>query len=210
MHRDLIRGMLAWSRPRAHSSSTCVGDRCAAGLVRVEDVVALTLGSSSELRERLEGLFRRVGATAHRLALAITGDPQAAEDVVQEAFVRLAAREDLLRDPATLDGYLLRAVRNLALDWLRRARVRAGSAEGVMLVAAPGEAERGADPRRVSNALLALPPDQREVVVLRVWEGLSFRDIAERTEAPLGTVHSRFRYAMERLRALLAGQGGAS
>lgn len=205
MRRAFMPGMVAWSGSRAHRLSTCVGRDAPPGVVRVEGVVALTLGSPSEVRERLEALFRRVGASAHRLALAITADRQGAEDVVQEAFVRLASREDLLRDPATLDGYFLRAVRNIALDWLRRSRVRTGSPEAAMLVAAPGEAERGADPARIARALASLPPDQREVVVLRVWEGIPFKDIAERTQAPLGTVHSRFRYAMERLRALLAG-----
>ena len=54
-------------------------------------------------------------------------------------------------------------------------------------------------------ALFKLPTEQREVVFLRIYEGLSFPAVAERVDAPQGTVHSRFRYAMQRLRTLLEG-----
>lgn len=161
-------------------------------------------------------LFRRAGGAAYRAALAITGDPAAAEDVVQEAFVRVFSRppgqDDREASGRALDGYLHRAVRNAALDHLRRRKVavdKAREAAAALLQRRAGDArDAGPDAALVSRALFDLPVDQREVVVLRVWEGLSFPQIAERVEVPLGTVHSRFRYAMERLRAAFVAAGG--
>ncbi|MBX3468004.1 MAG: RNA polymerase sigma factor [Planctomycetes bacterium] len=154
----------------------------------------------------LAALFRRAGPAAYRLALAITCDPAAAEDVVQESFVRALSRAPEGDGP--LDGWLHRTARNLALDHLRRRKVAADRAGDVALLLArrDGPAPDGLDAQAVSRALLDLPLEQREVVLLRVWEGLSFPEVAARVEAPLGTVHSRFRYAMERLRAAFAGR----
>ncbi|MCO5167487.1 MAG: sigma-70 family RNA polymerase sigma factor [Planctomycetes bacterium] len=142
-------------------------------------------------------LVERAGARLVGLALALVGERAAAEDVVQEALARVWRRRHALA-PGALDGYVRQAVRNLALD--RRARAeaearalsrRAGAAADV-----PGDDEA----ERVTRALSRLADEQREVVVLRVYEGLEFKEIAARTGAPLGTVHSRYRLALERLR----------
>src|SRR5690606_27348273 len=123
----------------------------------------------------------------------------AAEDVVQEAFVRVLSRVADDVDDRPLDGLLHRAARNLALDHLRRRKVASEGARTAALLRLAGEGGglEGLDAAAVSEALLDLPVEQREVVVLRVWEGLSFPEVAARVEAPLGTVHSRFRYAMD-------------
>lgn len=153
--------------------------------------------------EALGPVFRRLRAGLYAQALAIVCDPAAAEDVVQDAFVRVWRRRDRLDDLRQLDGYLFTAVRNLALDHQRR-----GAREGARLLAAApaagGEPRRdGPDVERIDRALQGLPPEQREVVVLHVHLGLSFAEVAQRTGAPLGTVHSRYRYAMTRLRERL-------
>lgn len=164
--------------------------------------------------DELTALFRRAGPAAFRLVLAITGDAAAAEDLVQEAFVRVLARgHGAADDERSRDGLLHRTARNLALDHLRRRKVQTDGARTVALLRARdggGGGFEGLDAALASEVVMELPVEQREVVVLRVWEGLSFPEVAARVEAPLGTVHSRFRYAMERLRARLGAARGRS
>jgi RNA polymerase sigma-70 factor (ECF subfamily) len=152
--------------------------------------------------ESFELVFHRLGPALYRHALAILRDRSAAEDVVQDAFVRVWRRRSRLTREQRLDGYLFTAVRNLALDQLRRGKVAAASQ--VLVAVAPTASEPPAcDAEGIDAALGALPPEQREVVVLHVHVGLSFAEIAGRTGTPLGTVHSRYRYAMTRLRDAL-------
>lgn len=173
-----------------------------------------------DLAQQVASLYARCGARAFQLALVLTGERGTAEDVVQESFLRLVTRIEqgergeapALEQVEALDGYLLRTVRNLALNAQRKAQagvraVEASAGGALLLEPAPGVGAPDHDERAaLERALLALPVEQREVVHLRVWEGLSFPEVAERTGAPLGTVHSRYRYAMERLRALVGGR----
>jgi RNA polymerase sigma-70 factor (ECF subfamily) len=156
--------------------------------------------------EAIGALYERVGPMAFRLARAILGGAAGAEDVVQEAFLRLWRRRDALADREALDGYAVRAVRNLAYKRIRRRQVEGAAQDHLErttpLVVLPHEPET-APP--VDAALRALPPEQREVVHLRVYEGLAMTEIAARTGVPLGTVHSRYRYALGKLRAQLGG-----
>lgn len=152
-------------------------------------------------------LYRRVGPPAYRLALAIVADRSAAEDVVQEAFVRILRRQGRLGDTDALDGYVTRTVRNIAFNHLRRGRVarvvQSKLEHSADLLVQPPDAGLRLDADQLSTALKALPAEQREVVHLRVFEGLGFSEISSRTQVPLGTVHSRFRYALARLRTQL-------
>ena len=154
--------------------------------------------------EALPTVYRRVAPGIYRLALAITGDPALAEDVVQEAFVRVIGRGEGVERDRPLDGYLYRTGRNLAFDHLRSRRHDATARRALLVAPRPGVGgDPDVDAERVSAALFALPVEQREVVVLHVYEGLTFREVSERTGVPLGTVHSRYRYALQHLRPLL-------
>lgn len=150
-------------------------------------------------------LVERAGARLVGLALALLGERAAAEDVVQEALARVWRRRRALA-PGALDGYVRQAVRHLALDRRARldveARALAGRGAAAGTPPAPGD-----EVERVARALARLPDEQREVVVLRVYEGLEFKEIAARAGAPLGTIHSRYRLALERLRPHLEGDG---
>lgn len=128
-----------------------------------------------------------------------------AEDVVQEAFVRFWRARSRVAEPV---AYLYASVRHCALDWrrgnVRRSRREEATArpEAEPLFAEPLEQQE----RRVAieAALRVLPENQREVLVMRLWGGLSFPQIAAALETSADTVASRYRYALARLRKQLA------
>jgi RNA polymerase sigma-70 factor (ECF subfamily) len=128
-----------------------------------------------------------------------------AEDVVQEAFVRFWRSRERARDSV---AYLYACVRHCALDWLRD-RKRQSRREQV--VARP-EAETffagllEQDERRaaIDAALRKLPDNQREVLVMKIWGGLSFPQIATVLRTSANTAASRYRYALAKLRERLA------
>ena len=136
-------------------------------------------------------------------ALAVTRCPERAEDAIQEAFSRLFR---LRAEPENLKSYVFRSVRNAAVDQVRR---RPTPVEVDMDFIFDPEANPRADAqdkelhRRIGQALLEMPENERETITLHLYADLTFREIAELTEAPLGTVTSWYRRGIEKLRSLL-------
>ncbi len=148
---------------------------------------------------------------AYNLARWLTQDEHAAEDVVQEAFLRAARYFASFRGG---DGrvWVLSVVRRTAYDWLAKRRAQATVAFHEELHDRGNDSDnpealalRECDQARVREALEELPPPLREVVVLRELEGLSYREIAALAEVPLGTVMSRLARGRRQLQARLAG-----
>jgi RNA polymerase sigma-70 factor (sigma-E family) len=150
---------------------------------------------------RLGRLYGLHAPDAVRLAYLLTGDPALAEDLVQEAFVRVAGRFADLREPNAFAAYLRRTVVNLARMHFRRRR----------LERAYQESERGrprtdselpdvATRQDMKEALLALPERQRAAVVLRFYEDMSEQQIAEALRCRPGTVKSLLARGIEGLR----------
>lgn len=144
---------------------------------------------------------------AQRTALSLLGDRDAAEDVAQEAMIRLQSSLAGFRGEAELGSWLHRITLNLSYDHLRLARRRR---EEVSLREARSAAEpAGEDPHRrldterarlaLHDALDRLSEDQREVLVLRFVSDLSYAEIARITGAPEGTIASRIYRALARL-----------
>jgi RNA polymerase sigma-70 factor (ECF subfamily) len=135
------------------------------------------------------------------------GDANLAEDAAQEAFVRAWQHLPGYRPRSPFRNWVYRIATNVALDALRREREMvdidvlplATSDQGPE--AAVEGKERG---ERVRQAVLALPSASRAVLVLREYEGLSYREIADTLGIPIGTVMSRLNYARNRLRKSLA------
>ena len=178
----------------------------------VEAVARAARGDAGGLRLLYAAFARRVQAAAMR----VLGNSAEAEDVAQDVFVEIwrRARE---YDPGrgSVPAWILTIARSRALNRqssLKSATRTAESAAGEPAAAPPVEGEaalhRAQHRDRLANALATLPAEQRVVIELAYFEGLSQSEIAARTGDPLGTVKTRVRLGMEKLGALLGAGGG--
>ncbi len=150
---------------------------------------------------------------AYNLARWLAGNDADAQDVVQEAYLRAFKFLDGFRGGDSR-GWLLRIVRNAFYDWLKRnRREETGAAfEEELLHATDASATpdisllEKADYELLHKAIAELPVEFREVLVLRELEGLSYREIANVADLPLGTVMSRLARAREHLRVTLVAR----
>jgi RNA polymerase sigma-70 factor (ECF subfamily) len=141
---------------------------------------------------------KRVINLVHRMC----GDSQVAEDMAQEAFIRAWKHLRGYQPNSPFINWVFRIASNATLDMLRRQKETVDIDE--LPLAAGGvsvEARLEAKDRAmlVRQAVLSLPPASRSVLVLREYESLSYREIAETLGIPIGTVMSRLNYARERL-----------
>jgi len=145
-------------------------------------------------------LYDRYGASLYRYAVMVLADPAAAADVVQSVFVSLLRRR---ASPEFDERYLRRAMRNECFSALRKRRRDALASAEPMLETIEGRSDRPDERLAIEQALRELPPEQREVVHLKAFEGMTFQEIAELTNESINTVASRYRYAIEKLRESL-------
>ncbi len=154
------------------------------------------------MRRRLERIYREHRQGLYSLALSITRAADLAEDSVQEALARLWRSARQPRGDAV--AYVFAAVRNAALEIGWKQRPRSG-VPASLFDAAPADPAKMAlmdeQERLVRAAVDGLPIRQRQAVVLRVYAGLSFQQIADTLGEPLATVASRYRRALERIRS---------
>ncbi len=164
-------------------------------------------------------LYRRLSPLAYSLACQITGLEEDAEEVLVDAFQQAwaqAAQYDPAR--ATVTGWILNITRSRAIDqvrarrrWQRRKQKAAESTASFPLrpPASPEtEAMRSQARARLQQAIDALPPDQKRTIELAYFGGLSHTQIAEHLGQPLGTVKTRLRAAMRRIRSAVSGVEG--
>jgi RNA polymerase sigma-70 factor (ECF subfamily) len=149
-------------------------------------------------------LYDRHGAALYRYAVMLLADPAGAADAVQQVFVASLRRRS---PPESAAAYLRRAVRNECYSMLRR-RLRepiVDAAEPLLELVA-GAAGSPDERIALEQAIARLPPEQREVVHLHAFEGLTFQEIADVTRESINTVASRYRYALDKLRAQLGAR----
>jgi RNA polymerase sigma-70 factor (sigma-E family) len=157
---------------------------------------------------RLGELYLGHADGAVRLAFLLTGDRALAEDLVQDAFVRLAGRLAHLRDQSAFDAYLRRTVVNLSNSHFRRKKVEraflesARSAAGIQGSQSPSVEDR----EDLWRALGRLSARQRAAVVLRFYEDLPEREVAEILRCRPGTVKSLVSRGLETLRKEIRGE----
>ena len=140
--------------------------------------------------------------------LNLTRDEADTRDLLQEIFVKLA------REPRLLDGvreqraFLIRLAHNSAIDLMRRRGTRERTkenlaAEIISAFAPTHDPDEATFRQELSKALAELPHEQRAVAHLKLWAGLTFEEIATALEIPPNTAASRYRYAIDKLRARL-------
>jgi RNA polymerase sigma-70 factor (sigma-E family) len=165
-------------------------------------------GATTASGGRLADLYLRYADGATRLAYLLTGDRQLAEDIVQDAFVKLAGRLAHLRDPNAFDAYLRRTVVNLSRSYWRRQKVersylkRERAAMGGEPLTPPSSIE---DRESLWAAMARLPDRQRAAIVLRFYEDLSEADVAEILRCRPGTVKSLVSRGLEAMRQEIRG-----
>jgi RNA polymerase sigma factor (sigma-70 family) len=150
-----------------------------------------------------QAAFEQHKDLVHRFAWRMSG-PASAEDITQDVFVALLRHPDRF-DPArgTLRAFLLGIARNLALKHWRSSH-RFEPLDEEAMVAELVDLDRGDVGEMVGQAVRALGPLQREVVILAEYEGLTLAEIARAVDADVGTVKSRLHRARENLRRILA------
>lgn len=155
---------------------------------------------------RLVELYTRHADGAYRLAYLLTGDRALAEDLTQEAFIRLVGRFLHLRNAGGFEAYLRRTVINLANSHFRRRRAEQASLErrAALREPEPTSLDLG-DNDLMRRALLRLTPRQRAAVVLRFYEDLSEQQTSDLMRCSVGTVKTLTSRGMEALRHQLRG-----
>lgn len=178
----------------------------------------LLLQVQMQSRRALEVLYERYSAKALGLAYKILRDRDLAEEIVVDAFWRVWQRADQFQmGRGSFASWFYGIVRHLAIDELRRRDARPVPSEDDQLEMAFASdvtrendvtaiVERSLTADTVQNALAALPEAQRQVLHLAYFEGLTRQEISKRLGQPLGTVHTRARLGLDKMRTLLGAQ----
>lgn len=171
---------------------------------------ALLVGIARHDEASLAALYDRYHRLAFSLALRVVNDRGRAEDVVQDAFLSVWRKAGtFVEGRGSVKTWVTSIVRNRAIDLVRARRESDADDQTVLLAlrdGAPGVLEQvtaGLDRDLVRAAVQALPPEQQQAISMAYFEGRSHSEIAEITGLPLGTVKSRIRLAMSRLRDAL-------
>jgi len=197
--------------PQSLTAMTTEQDRAYPDL---EDAALVALMAAQDSRA-LETLYERHARIVFSFALRIVGDPASAEEIVQEAFFRSWQQATRFTEGrGTYVTWLLSITHNLAIDEIRKRQrrpQRADSADPVLLLTNlndPGlsvedRAMQGSWRDEIETALKAIPDAQREPIELAYFSGLTQREIADQLGEPLGTIKTRMRLGMRKLRETL-------
>jgi len=176
-------------------------------------VTLISQGNEKELVSKAQGGDRNAFSELVRIhaqgvmnvIYRMCGNMQVAEDAAQETFIQAWLRLPSYRPQASLKNWLYRIAVNNAIDMLRKEkRILSGEIEDLALRdSGPGPEAAAANSEQanlVQEAVLTLPDASRAVLVLREFEGLSYKEISEALDIPVGTVMSRLNYARKLLK----------
>jgi len=153
----------------------------------------------------LRRLYDEHAQPLYAFILNLTRNEADTRDLFQEVFVKLARNPDLLAGVRSERAFLIRLAHNAAIDLMRRHGTRDKTreqfaAEKISLFAPTNEPDEELFRAELSVALAELPAEQRAVMHLKLWEGLTFEQIAATLEIPPNTAASRYRYGLDKLR----------
>jgi len=163
-------------------------------------------------RDAFRLIYEKYAADLLTLAANLLGDSSAAEDVVQDVFISFVKAVEKFRLTGSLKGYLATCVANRARDYIRKKKRRQ-----IAVVNEPEQTTSSAkspvqsvirteELQKLKHAMIQLPYQQREVVVLRLHGDLRFREIAKLQDVSVKTALSRYRYGLDKLRSILNGE----
>jgi RNA polymerase sigma-70 factor (ECF subfamily) len=183
-------------------------------LLADEDLISLTASGDTQA---LAALYDRHGRVAYSLAYRMMGERQAAEDLVQEAFLKVWRAAGSYRvERASVRTWILSILNNRGIDMLRSSASRRRTQERVeaqALTSQPNEAFaqtwRNSQRQQVREALQGLPPEQLKVLELAYFSGYTHTEIAELLDLPLGTVKGRMRLGLKKIREYFDSRGMA-
>jgi RNA polymerase sigma-70 factor, ECF subfamily len=140
--------------------------------------------------------------------LNLTRDEADTRDLLQEIFAKLAREPELLAGVRDERAFLIRLAHNAAIDLIRRRGTRerakeSFAAEAISPFAPAGDPDETFFRNELASALAELPAEQRAVVHLKLWEGLTFEEIAAALDLSPNTAASRYRYGLDKLRGRL-------
>lgn len=162
-------------------------------------------------RDALRRIYNKYKNDLLALAIALSNDKASAEDTVHDVFVAFAQLADKLQLKGNLKSYLSTAVANRVRNSSRKKTEPTLDLDGVEIAAGYlNQPDRLAMSREqlqlIDSALVELPYQQREVIILHLQSGLKFKDIANAQDVSVNTIQSRYRYGLKRLRLILDGE----
>jgi len=164
-------------------------------------------GTHEAIEIWLRSVHDQYAASLYRYALALTCSVEDAQDAVQEVFARISRQPKRFTEVRNVRAYLFAATRNSAYSILRgRKRTEALHeviCADIAAICAPDKRQMSATIIVIREAIAQLSIEQREVLVLKILDQMTFKEIAQTVRAPMNTVAGRYRYGIEKLRKAL-------
>lgn len=161
-------------------------------------------------KDAFRRIYEKYESDLLTLATNLSGEPSVAEDVVQDVFISFVQSIEDFHLTGSLKGYLSKCVANRCRDCIReRQRRKTVATNEVEQAVSNGPVQlaiRSEELQRLSRALMELPYEQRETIMLRLHGGLKFKAIAKLQEVSVKTAQSRYRYGIDKMRSILNGE----
>ncbi len=192
-----------WARNFTISDRSTLDSPCESGILSLTHQ-----HPNPAMRHILEELYDEHASALFAFLLNMTRSEPETRDLLQEVFLKLAKDPQLMDGVANPRGFLLKVSHNLVLDSARRRGTRQKNYDQLAvemsgIFAPSGDPDEVEFRRTLAEALVELPGDQRFVVHLKLWEGMTFDEISKALSESPNTVASRYRYGLDKLRSRL-------